>query len=91
MTIVPKSEFDSLVFLHSENIQVEEGAAGVLRLSFGPTQVSLAEDAARDFLYELAAHFARKDLADYDEATDAELAESRDALSTLSLLRSPTT
>lgn len=89
MKIVPKSEFDSLVFLHSGQIALEEKVPGVVHLSFGPMQVSLAEDAARDFLYQLTGFFAQKDLADYGDGMDAALVESRDALAALSCLHIP--
>lgn len=93
MKLLPKNEFDSLVFLHSKQIRLEERVGGVLRLSFGPQNVFLAEEAARDFLYELTAYFARKDLEEYTEAPadDASLQESLEALTTLSLLRRPST
>lgn len=89
MRLIPKTEYDSLVFSNSTELKVEEREGGVLRLSFGSTQVHLAEDAARDFLYELTAHFAQKDLEEYESLDDASFQESVNTLTTLSLLRSP--
>lgn len=89
MRLIPKTEYDSLVYSNSTELRVEERAGGVLSLSFGATQVHVAEDAARDFLYELAAHFAQKDLEEYESLDDASFQESVSALTTLSLLRSP--
>jgi hypothetical protein len=89
MRLIPKTEYDSLVFEHSADIRLEEKEGGVVRLSFGSTQVHLAEDAARDFLYELTAHFARKDLQEFEGVVDAPVQESVRELTTLSLLRGP--
>lgn len=88
MRLIPKNEYDSLVFSNSSEFKLEE-KEGVLRLSFGPTQVHLAEDAARDFLYELTAHFAQKDLEEFEGLDDASFQESVNELTTLSLLRRP--
>lgn len=89
MKLVPKTEFDSEVFSQSASIRVEEKEGGVVRLSFGPTEVYLAEDSARDFLYDLTAFFAQKDLAEYESVDAAAFQESTDTLRTLSLLRTP--
>jgi len=89
MRLIPKTEYDSLVFEQSADVRLEEKEGGVLRLSFGPTQVHLAEDAARDFLYELTAHFAKKDLEECRSCDDAAFQESVETLTTLSLLRTP--
>jgi hypothetical protein len=87
--LIPRTEFDSLVFAHSRKIALEERVGGVLRISFGPSQVFLSEEAAREFLYQLTGFFAQKDLAEYEGEFDASLQESREALATLSLLRQP--
>jgi hypothetical protein len=89
MKLIPKTEYDSLVFQHSAGIKLEEREGGVLRLSFGSTQVHLAEDAARDFLYELTAYFAQKDLQEYEGLDEAAFQGSINELTTLSLLRTP--
>lgn len=89
MRLIPKTEYDSIVFEHSAEIRLEEKEGGVIRLSFGATQVHLAEDAARDFLYELTAHFAQKDLQEYEGLVDAPIQSSVRTLTTLSLLRGP--
>jgi hypothetical protein len=91
MKLIPRTEFDSLVFAHSREISLEERVGGVLRISFGPAQIFLSEEAAREFLYQLTDFFAQKDLAEYDSEGefDASLQESREALATLSLLRQP--
>lgn len=89
MKLIPRTEFDSLVYSHSREISLEEREGGVLRVSFGPAQVFLSEEAAREFLFQLTGFFAQKDLAEYEGEFDAALQESRDALATLSLLRQP--
>jgi len=88
MEIVKQNEFDSLVFLHSEQIRVQEKVPGVVQLSFGPIEINLAENAARDFLYELTGHFAQKDLLELGHQEDPIFQESKSALIELSHLRS---
>lgn len=83
MKIVQRSEFDSLVQRHSASVGVREEAAGTVTLTFGPANIPLAEDSARDFLYELTRYFAQKDLLEYEGVSDPDLRGSRDALAAL--------
>jgi hypothetical protein len=80
--LVKWSESDREIFENSRRHAVKDLGGGLVRFTFGAHRVDLTEEAARDFLHELAEFCARIDLRDF-ENFGPDLEESYEALSSL--------
>lgn len=83
MRVVELSELDHQIAQDSSAVAIEAAGQDLVVLSFGNKYVTLPDGVARDFLYDLTAFFARKDLEEYPAHDLAELEESRAVLQKL--------